>query len=159
MMVSIFRNRELKWFGHVTRHNNKLPLVNKIMHGRAPGKRRRGRPRASWMQNIRGYTGLSATEAVRAAHDRKDWEKELRTQQCSYGLSRLWTRERREIGHAVTLRRCYENHNASHRCVPLQSRHISPIYATKPHFEHCQPPSISCEMVVDFLAMNSMVCD
>jgi len=47
-----------------------------------------------WMQNIRDYTELSAMEAVRIAQDRKDWKEEFRAQQCSYSLSRQWTRRR-----------------------------------------------------------------
>ncbi|XP_069972243.1 uncharacterized protein [Penaeus vannamei] len=31
-MISAIRKRQLKWFGHVTRHSDKLPLASNIMH-------------------------------------------------------------------------------------------------------------------------------
>jgi len=77
MLISVIRKRQLKWFGHVTRHSDKLPLANNIMHGRPPGKRGRGRHRTSWIQNSKEYTGLSALEAVRAAHDREEWKRRV----------------------------------------------------------------------------------
>ena len=49
MLVSIISKRHLKWFGQVTRHNDKLPSANNILHGKAPGKGGRGRPRISWI--------------------------------------------------------------------------------------------------------------
>ena len=55
MLISIIRKRKLKAFGHVTRHNDKLPLTNNIMRGRPPGKRGRSKPRRSWIQNIKVY--------------------------------------------------------------------------------------------------------
>ena len=47
------------------------------MHGRAPGKRGRGRPRVTWIQYITDYSGLSAIEEVTASQDKTDWKKEL----------------------------------------------------------------------------------
>ena len=73
MLVSISKKRQLKCFGHVTRHNDTHPLANNIMHGRAPGKRGRGRPKVTWIQNIREKIGLSAIEAFTVAQDRIDW--------------------------------------------------------------------------------------
>jgi len=71
MLVSIIRKQQLKWFGLVTRHNNKLSFAHNLMHGRAPGKRGRGRPRVMWIQSIIDYTELSAIDAVRVAQDRE----------------------------------------------------------------------------------------
>ena len=58
MLVSIIKKRQFKWSGHATRQKDSLPLANNIMHGRAPGKRGRGRPRVTWIQNIRNCTGV-----------------------------------------------------------------------------------------------------
>ena len=44
MLVSIIKKRQLKWFGHVTRHSDSHLLANNIMHGREPGSRSRSRP-------------------------------------------------------------------------------------------------------------------
>ena len=77
MLVLIIKKRQLKWFGHATRHKDSLPPANNIMHGRAPGKRGRGKRRVTWIQNIRDHTGLSAIEAVTAAQDRTDWKRRV----------------------------------------------------------------------------------
>ena len=77
MLVPIIKKRHLKWFGHVTRNNDILPLANNIINGRAPGKRGRGRPRVTWIENITDYNELSAIEAVEAAQDRINWKKRV----------------------------------------------------------------------------------
>lgn len=37
----------------------------------------RSRPRMSWLQKIKSLAGLSATEGVRAAHDREEWKRRV----------------------------------------------------------------------------------
>ena len=76
-MLLIARKRQLKWFGHVTIHSDKLPLANSITHGRPPGERERDRPRISWLQNTKSHTGLSAREAIRPAQDRMGWRQRV----------------------------------------------------------------------------------
>ena len=44
-LVQIAQEWKKKFLGHVTRYPSVLRLANTIMHGRAPGKRGRGRPR------------------------------------------------------------------------------------------------------------------
>jgi len=40
-----------------------------------PGARRRGRPHAAWMDNIKTWTGLRVEESVRTIEDRDKWRK------------------------------------------------------------------------------------
>ena len=68
--------RKLSYFGHVTRHQC---LQKSIIQGRVEGKRRRGRPAASWFDDIKSITGLSITEATRVAADRTQWNSLIRT--------------------------------------------------------------------------------
>ena len=49
-LLTSVRKRILRWFGHVTRGGG---LTNTCMQGTVPGKRRRGRPKRSWKDNIR----------------------------------------------------------------------------------------------------------
>ena len=70
MLISIIRKRQLKWCGHVTRHNDTLPFANNITHDSAPGKRARGRSRVLRIQKSKDYIELAAIEAVRAAQER-----------------------------------------------------------------------------------------
>ena len=62
--------RKLRWFGHVKRSAG---LANRIAQGMVEGARSRGRPKMRWMDNIRGWTGLSVEEAHRASKIRRDW--------------------------------------------------------------------------------------
>ena len=40
-----------------------------------PGARRRGRPRTTWMDNIKTWTGLPVEESIRMTEDRDKWRK------------------------------------------------------------------------------------
>ena len=40
-----------------------------------PGARRRGRPRAAWMDNMKTWTGLPVEESVRITEDKDKWRK------------------------------------------------------------------------------------
>ena len=51
------KKRKLQYFGHIARQGDSLD--NDILLGMTNGKRRRGRPRTSWMANIAKWTGLS----------------------------------------------------------------------------------------------------
>ncbi|KAM4620325.1 histamine receptor H2b [Polymixia lowei] len=62
--------RKLTWFGHTTRHTS---LSNTILQGTIEGKRRRGRQRKSWMDNIKEWTGCSFPILLRTAEDREQW--------------------------------------------------------------------------------------
>jgi len=48
------------------------------MQGTMPGARRRGRPRTTWMDNIKTWTGLPVEESVRMTEDRNKWRKYVR---------------------------------------------------------------------------------
>ena len=50
--------------------NNSVEYVRTM-----PGARRRGRPRAAWMDNIKTWTGLPVEESVRMTEDRDKWRK------------------------------------------------------------------------------------
>lgn len=69
--------RKLNWYGHITRMDENR-LVKKVTEAKRQGKRRRGRPRKGWMEQIqeigtkRGKTVLQMKEM---AADRKAWKK------------------------------------------------------------------------------------
>ena len=56
LLLSTVKRRKLSWFGHVCRHDT-LPKI--ILQGSVDGKRRRGRPRKSWKDNIKEWKGQS----------------------------------------------------------------------------------------------------
>lgn len=75
-LVLSIKRKKLTYAGHVVRSHESLEKV--IMQGRVPGKRGRGRPRKSWMDDITTWTGLSAEKVGRAALDRSKWRKVVR---------------------------------------------------------------------------------
>ena len=66
--------RKLAYYGHTMRKQVSC-LEKEIMQGTMPGARRRGRPRAAWMDNINTWTGLPVEESVRMTEDRDKWRK------------------------------------------------------------------------------------
>jgi hypothetical protein len=70
LLLSTVKRRKLSWFGHVCRHDA-LPKI--ILQGTVDGKRRRGRPRKSWRDNIKEWTGQSMSSLLRVAEDRRRW--------------------------------------------------------------------------------------
>ena len=50
-LLEVVRKMKLQWFGHVVRQRGDS-LVKTILEGMIDGKRSRGRPEKSWMNNI-----------------------------------------------------------------------------------------------------------
>ena len=53
--------KKLRWFGHVTRSNS---MSKTILQGSIEGKRRRGRPKMQWQDNIVKRTGLKTYQLI-----------------------------------------------------------------------------------------------
>ena len=49
------KRRKLKWFGHISRHDN---LCKTITQGAVEGSINRGRPKQKWIDNIVEWTML-----------------------------------------------------------------------------------------------------
>ena len=64
--------RKMAFFGHACR-NNKCNLVRTCLLGMMSGKRRRGRPRMQYIDNIKKWTRASLEENVRVTEDRTAW--------------------------------------------------------------------------------------
>ena len=69
-LLSSIKQRKLRYFGHIKRQNGFLKMT---MEGKLNGKRPRGRPRTTWADNVRDWTGRSKHECTRAASDRHLW--------------------------------------------------------------------------------------
>ncbi|GFS17316.1 UDP-glucuronosyltransferase 2A1-like [Elysia marginata] len=59
---------------HVTRHDS---LSKTILQGTVKGKRRRGRQKKAWCDNIKEWPGMVMCELVRSASDRDAWRQKL----------------------------------------------------------------------------------
>ena len=70
------RERKLKYFGHVMRHNS---LEEDVMLGPMPGLRRQGGQRRQWLDDLCDCTDLSVSQMVRAAEVRISYRKLVHT--------------------------------------------------------------------------------
>ena len=86
-LLATVKRRKLKWYGHVTRSGG---LTKVILQGTVEGRRRRGRPKKSWIDNIAEWTGKSFTETHAMAHNRQEWRDLMRKSIMTrpYGSSR-----------------------------------------------------------------------
>ena len=66
----------LKWYGHILRREDEY-VGKRVMVMEVPGKRRRGRPKRRWLDNIRN--DLAERELSREeAQDRVQWRRLIR---------------------------------------------------------------------------------
>jgi hypothetical protein len=56
--------KQLKWYGHVQRMEEGRP-PKQVMKWNPPGRRKRGRPKLTWMEGIRGLMGGKGTSERR----------------------------------------------------------------------------------------------
>ena len=63
---------QLTFLGHIMRGSGS-PLTRHIVEGMVEGKRKRGRLKKQWFDNIREWTGLSYMIAKRSAQNRSAW--------------------------------------------------------------------------------------
>ncbi len=71
-LMDIIKRRKLKWYGHVTRGNG---LSKTILQGTVQGKRKQGRPKKTWMDNIKEWTGMNHNQIKSEASNRNQWKK------------------------------------------------------------------------------------
>ena len=69
-LLSTVKRRKMKWYEYVTRASG---LDKTVLQGTVRGGRGRGRQRKRWEDNIRHWTGLELSDAVRRAEEREEW--------------------------------------------------------------------------------------
>ena len=62
--------RKLQWYGHITCHDS---LAKTILQGTVEGGRKRGKPRKSWLSNIKESTQMDVNSLLSSAQDRQLW--------------------------------------------------------------------------------------
>ena len=88
-LLSTVKRCKMKWYGHVTRASG---LAKTVIRGTVRGGKRRDRQRKRWKDNIRDWTGLELSDAVRRAEEREEWRK-LVARSCDAPTApRLWDR-------------------------------------------------------------------
>ena len=71
-LLTMIKRRRLQWYDHVSRS---LGLAKTILRGTVKGRRRQGRQRKRWEDNIREWTGLEFAKSQRAMENRGKWGK------------------------------------------------------------------------------------
>ena len=70
-LLTLVKKRKLRWFGHVSRSYG---LAKTILQGTVKGKRKRGRQKKRWEDNIKEWTGMDFASSTRAAENRSRWK-------------------------------------------------------------------------------------
>ena len=73
-LLGHFRKRKLSYFGHLCRDHG-CQISKTVVEGYVEGRRRRGRPRKQYIDNIKQWTQLTTSQWVRAAEDRSRWKQ------------------------------------------------------------------------------------
>ena len=68
------KREKMKYFGHIMRKEGDC-LEKEMIQGTTSGKRRRGRQRMTWMDNINTWTGMTTELAIRTANNREQWKR------------------------------------------------------------------------------------
>ena len=71
-LLTIVKRRKLQWCCHVSHSSG---LAKTILQGTVKGRRRQGRQRKRWEENIREWTGLEFGRSHRAVENREKWRK------------------------------------------------------------------------------------
>ena len=79
-LLKTVKQRKLKWYGHVTRSQG---LAKTILQGTVEGRRRRGRQRKRWEDNIREWTRSELAVTLRVAESREEWKKTVGIASCA----------------------------------------------------------------------------
>jgi hypothetical protein len=74
-LLEDINTKQLKWYGHVQRmEEGRLP--KQVMRWNPPGRRKRGRPKLTWMEGIRGQMGEKGL-VEEDWNDRDEWRKKI----------------------------------------------------------------------------------
>ena len=65
--------RKVRLFGHICRMDDNR-LLKVIMSGMVDGTNRRGRPKKSWIDDVKEWTGLTIRDMIDIAYDREKWK-------------------------------------------------------------------------------------
>jgi len=74
-LLDDIKTKQLQWYGHVQRmEEGRLP--KEVMKWRSPGRRKRGRPKLTWAEGIRGLMGEKGL-MEEYWNDRGNWRKKV----------------------------------------------------------------------------------
>ena len=71
-LLTIVKRRKLQWYGHDSCSSD---LAKTILQGTVKRRRKQGRQRKRWEDNIREWTGLQSGKSQRAVENWEKWRK------------------------------------------------------------------------------------
>ena len=71
-LLTIVKRRKLQWYGHVSHSSG---MAKTILQGTVKGRRRQGRQKKRWGDNIREWTGMEFAKSKRAVENREKWRQ------------------------------------------------------------------------------------
>ena len=71
-LLTLVKKRKLRCFGHVSRSSG---LAKTILQGTVKGKRKKGRQKKRWEDNIKEWTEMDFASSIRAAENRTRWRE------------------------------------------------------------------------------------
>ena len=74
-LFSHYKKQKLSYFGHIKRHST---LEKTILEGRIEGRRKRGRPRRRWVDDIQEWLQMSVVKAGELAQNRDAYRGSVR---------------------------------------------------------------------------------
>ena len=73
-LLESVKRRKMSYFGHIMRKAD--PCLEKdVIEGTTPGRRRKGRPRTAWIDNVKVWSGMTLEQALRSTADRDFWRR------------------------------------------------------------------------------------
>jgi len=74
-LLDDIKTKQLQWYGHFQRmEEGRLP--KEVMKWSPPGKRKRGRPKLTWTEGVRGLMGEKGLMGE-DRNDRGNWRKKI----------------------------------------------------------------------------------
>ena len=72
--INNVKNRKMSYAGHITRNTSGhlYDTLLRTIEGRLEGKRGRGRPRRTWVDDPRDWTGSKRYDQIKRAAERRD---------------------------------------------------------------------------------------
>ena len=116
-LLALVKKRKLRWFGDVSRY---FGLAKIILHGSVKGKRKRGRQKKRWEDNIKEWTGMGFASSTRAAENRTRWKGAPKSFQ-GYGIE--WTMH------------CHQVHSMCAKFEKDQLKTVGGVYCTNSIFK------------------------
>ena len=71
-LLTLVKKRKLRWFGHASRSSG---LAKTILQGTVKEKRKRGRQKKRWEDNIKTWTEMDFASSTRTAENRTRWKR------------------------------------------------------------------------------------